>query len=58
VVGRLISAVIHTGFGFLKTLIPSKVWDILKIAAYSTGFRWFLEVLAFTGGFPPEQVMP
>ncbi|KAJ1414915.1 Alpha/Beta hydrolase protein [Ochromonadaceae sp. CCMP2298] len=55
VVGRFVSAVIHTGFGFLKTLIPSKVWDILKIVAYSTGFRWFLEVLAFTGGFPPEQ---
>lgn len=45
----------HRLINFLKPLVYTRVWDILKTIALSVFFRIFLEILAFFGGFPPEQ---
>lgn len=54
-IGKGVSLVVRSGISFLKGLINTSVWDFLKVVAYSTGFRIFLECLSFFGGFPPEQ---
>lgn len=54
-IGKIISCGTKALVGVLKPLIPTKVWDILKVVAHSTGFRIALECAAFLGGFPPEQ---
>ena len=40
---------------FLIPVIDTTTWDYLKILVYSFIFRGVLEVMAFFGGFPPEQ---
>jgi pimeloyl-ACP methyl ester carboxylesterase len=54
-VRRGIARAMFNVFDVLLPLIPTDVWVGLKAAALSTGFRVFLECLAFFGGFPPEQ---
>lgn len=54
-IGKAQSKFAKKAIEYLETLINTEVWDVLKIVALSIGFRWSLELLAFMGGFPPEQ---
>ena len=54
-VGEFVSRAMHALINSLKPLIPTYVWDTLRLLAFSVIFRVFLESLSFFGGFPPEQ---
>lgn len=53
--GKILSKVSTCLITYLKTLISTVVWDLLKVVANSFGFRVFLEVLSFFSCAPPEQ---
>lgn len=56
VFGRVISKVMVGSITYLKTLIPTNVWDFLRKVTFSYGFHYlFLTPLAFWNGFPPDQ---
>lgn len=52
---ELFSNIVKSAIQAILPLISTNIWSTLRTIAYSNFFRFVLELLAFFGGFPPEQ---